>query len=71
MKFDLAINLGVNPRHADENIRFTTSLPHGTGKKVSVLVIASGPKEKEAEQAGADFVGNKEYLEFIGMNDAY
>ena len=59
---DLAINLGVNPRHADENIRFTTSLPHGTGKKVSVLVIASGPKEKEAEQAGADFVGNKEYL---------
>jgi len=59
---DLALNLGVNPRHADENIRFTTSLPHGTGKKVSVLVIASGPKEKEAEQAGADFVGNKEYL---------
>ena len=59
---DLSFNLGVDPKHADENIRFTTPLPHGTGKKVSVLVIASGPKEKEAEQAGADFVGNKEYL---------
>ncbi|MFL2983468.1 MAG: 50S ribosomal protein L1 [Candidatus Neomarinimicrobiota bacterium] len=59
---DLAINLDVDPRHAEENIRVTTPLPHGTGKVVSVLVIASGAKEKEAEEAGADFVGNKEYL---------
>ncbi len=59
---DLAINLDVDPRHAEENIRITTPLPHGTGKTVSVLVLASGPKEKEAEDAGADFVGNKDYL---------
>lgn len=59
---DLAINLNVDPRHAEENIRVTTPLPHGTGKSVSVLVLASGPKEKEALDAGADFVGNKDYL---------
>ena len=59
---DLAINLNVDPRHAEENIRVTTSLPHGTGKSVSVLVLASGSKEKEALEAGADFVGNKDYL---------
>lgn len=59
---DMAINLNVDPRHAEENIRITTSLPHGTGKTVTVLVLASGPKEKEAEDAGADFVGNKDYL---------
>ena len=62
---DLAFNLKVDPRHAEENIRITTSLPHGTGKSVSILVLASGPKEKEAEEAGADFVGNKEYLNKI------
>ena len=61
---DLAINLGVDPRHADQNIRLTTTLPHGTGKEVKVLVVAQGPKEKEAEEAGADYVG-KEYLEKI------
>ena len=59
---DLAINLDVDPRHAEQNIRVTTPLPHGTGKKVSVLVLTSGPKEKEALEAGADFVGNKEFL---------
>ena len=59
---DLAIKLGVDPRHAEENIRVTTSLPHGTGKSVKVLVLTEGPKEKEAEEAGADFVGNKDYL---------
>jgi len=59
---DMAINLNVDPRHAEENIRITTPLPHGTGKTVTVLVLASGPKEKEAEDAGADFVGNKDYL---------
>lgn len=59
---DLAINLGVDPRHADQNIRVTTTLPHGTGKNVKVLVVTQGPKEKEAQDAGADYVG-KEYLE--------
>ena len=59
---DLAINLGVDPRHADQNIRLTTTLPHGTGKDVKVLVITQGPKEKDAQEAGADYVG-KEYLE--------
>ena len=59
---DLAVNLNVDPRHAEENIRLTAPLPHGTGKSVTVLVIASGPKEKEAEEAGADYVGNKEYI---------
>ena len=59
---DLAINLGVDPRHADQNIRLTKTLPHGTGKDVKVLVITQGPKEKDAQEAGADYVG-KEYLE--------
>ncbi|MAL65342.1 MAG: 50S ribosomal protein L1 [Candidatus Marinimicrobia bacterium] len=59
---DLAINLDVDPRHAEQNIRVTTPLPHGTGKKVSILVLASGVKEKEALDAGADYVGNNEFL---------
>ena len=59
---DLASNLDVDPRHAEENIRVTTPLPHGTGKSVSVLVLTQGAKEKEAQDAGADFVGNKDYL---------
>ena len=59
---DLAIKLGVDPRHAEENVRVTTSLPHGTGKSVKLLVLTEGPKEKEAEEAGADYVGNKDYL---------
>ena len=59
---DLAINLDVDPRHAEENIRVTTPLPHGTGNEVSILVLASGSKEKEGIEAGADYVGNKEYL---------
>ena len=66
VKFDetieLAINLGVDPRHADQNIRVSTTLPHGTGKEIKVLVFAQGPKEKEAKDAGADFVG-KEFLD--------
>ncbi len=62
---DISINLSVDPRHADQNIRVTTALPHGTGKVVKVLVLTVGPKEKEAEEAGADFVGNKDYLEKI------
>ena len=62
---EATVNLGVDPKRADQNIRVTTSLPHGTGKEVSVLVLASGPKEKEALEAGADYVGNKEYLDKI------
>jgi large subunit ribosomal protein L1 len=58
---DVAVRLGVDPKHADQIVRGTVSLPHGTGKKVRVLVIAQGEKAKEAEAAGADLVG----MEFI------
>jgi large subunit ribosomal protein L1 len=65
-KFDetvlLSANLGVDPRHADQQVRGTVVLPHGTGKKVTVLVLARGEKEKEASEAGADFVGADEYI---------
>ena len=54
---DVAVNLGVDPRHADQVVRGTVVLPHGTGKPVRVLVIAQGDKAREAEAAGADFVG--------------
>jgi large subunit ribosomal protein L1 len=62
---DLAINLNVDPRHAEENIRISTSLPNGTGKKVVILVLAQGPKVQEALDAGADYCGNKDYLDKI------
>ena len=62
---DCAIRLGVDPRHADQMIRGTVSLPHGTGKEVKVLVIAKGPKIQEALDAGADFAGYEDYLEKI------
>jgi large subunit ribosomal protein L1 len=58
---DVAVRLGVDPRHADQIVRGTVVLPHGTGKKVRVLVIAQGDKVREAEQAGADLVGT-EYI---------
>jgi large subunit ribosomal protein L1 len=68
-KFDetieMALRLGVNPKRADQVVRGTVVLPHGTGKKVSVLVLAKGEKEKEAEEAGADYVGSDEYIEKI------
>lgn len=54
---DVAVHLGVDPRHADQIVRGTVVLPHGTGKSVRVLVLAQGDKAKEAETAGADFVG--------------
>ena len=67
-KFDetveVAVRLGVDPRHADQVVRGTVVLPAGTGKTVRVLVIAQGPKVAEAEQAGADFVG-VEYVQRI------
>ncbi|MDP4114523.1 MAG: 50S ribosomal protein L1 [Bacteroidota bacterium] len=62
---DCAIRLGVDPRHADQMIRSTVSLPHGTGKPVKVLVIAKGAKAEEALEAGADFAGFEDYLEKI------
>jgi len=62
---DLAVNLGVDPKHADQIVRGTVSLPHGTGKKLKVLVIAKGEKVDEALSAGADYAGDKEYLDKI------
>jgi large subunit ribosomal protein L1 len=62
---DCAMRLGVDPRQADQMLRGTVSLPHGTGKTVSVLVIAKGAKSQEALDAGADFAGFEEYLEKI------
>ncbi len=59
---DVAVRLNVNPRHADQNVRGTVVLPNGTGRDVRVLVIARGPKEQEALDAGADMVGADEYL---------
>ena len=59
---DIAVNLGVDPRHADQVVRGTVVLPHGTGKSVRVLVLAQGDRAKDAEAAGADFVG-LEYLQ--------
>ena len=61
---DVAVRLGVDPKHADQIVRGTVSLPHGTGKKVRVTVIAQGEKAKEAEAAGADLVGI-EYIQKI------
>jgi large subunit ribosomal protein L1 len=61
---DIAVRLGVDPRHADQIVRGTVVLPHGTGKKVRVLVITQGEKVKDAEAAGADFVGT-EYIQKI------
>ncbi len=62
---DVAVRLGVDPRHADQMVRGSVVLPNGTGKDVRVLVFAKGEKEKEAQEAGADFVGNDELLEKI------
>ncbi len=68
-KFDssvqLSLNLNVDPRHADQQIRGAVVLPNGTGRSQKVLVVTQGPKEKEALDAGADFVGNKEILEKV------
>jgi large subunit ribosomal protein L1 len=61
---DVAVNLGVDPRHADQVVRGTVVLPHGTGKSVRVLVITQGDRVRDAEAAGADFVGI-EYIQKI------
>jgi large subunit ribosomal protein L1 len=62
---DMAIRLGVNPKHSDQMVRGTVALPHGVGKSVRVLVFAKGEKEKEAKDAGADFVGAEDLVEKI------
>ncbi|KGG79796.1 50S ribosomal protein L1 [Caloranaerobacter azorensis] len=68
-KFDetveLSVKLGVDPRHADQQVRGAVVLPHGTGKTRKVLVFAKGEKAKEAENAGADYVGAEEYINKI------
>ncbi len=63
--FDVAMKLGVDPRHADQMIRSSVALPHGTGKVTRVLVFAKGPKEAEALEAGADYVGGDDLVEKI------
>lgn len=62
---DLALRLNVDPKRADQMVRGTTVLPHGTGKKVRVLVFAKGEKEQEAREAGADYVGAEDLIEKI------
>ncbi len=63
--FEIAINLGVDPRKADQMVRGTVSLPHGTGKDVRVLVLTKAPKDQEALDAGADHAGFEDYIEKI------
>lgn len=62
---DINLNLGVDPRHADQVVRGTVSLPHGTGKTAKILVFAQGDKGKEAQEAGADFVGGDDEIKKI------
>ncbi len=62
---DIAVRLGVDPRKADQMVRGSVALPHGTGKSVTVLVFAKGEHIKQAEEAGADYVGGEEYAEKI------
>jgi len=62
---DMAMRLGVDPRHADQQVRGFVVLPHGTGRSVKILVFAQGDKEKEAAEAGADYVGLSELVEKI------
>jgi len=72
-KFDetieVAVRLGVDPRQADQNVRGTVVLPHGTGKSVRVLVFAKGDKEREARDAGADYVGGEELVKKISTEN--
>lgn len=68
-KFDetveMNVRLGVDPKRSDQMVRGTVELPHGRGKKIRILVLTKGEKEKEAQEAGADFVGSDEYIEKI------
>ncbi|OIO54717.1 MAG: 50S ribosomal protein L1 [Alphaproteobacteria bacterium CG_4_10_14_0_2_um_filter_63_37] len=62
---DIAVNLSVDPRHADQMVRGSVALPHGTGKTVRVLVFAKGPKAEDARNAGADYVGDNDLADKI------
>jgi len=62
---ELSVRLGVDPKHADQQVRGAVVLPHGTGKEVKVLVFAKGEKADEAKEAGADYVGGQDYAEKI------
>jgi large subunit ribosomal protein L1 len=62
---ELAVKLGVNPKHADQQVRGATVLPHGTGRTMRMIVFAKGEKAKEAEEAGADFVGAEDLVDKI------
>ncbi len=62
---DVAFRLGVNPKHSDQMVRGAVALPHGTGKSIKILAFAKGEKEKEAKDAGADFVGAEDMIEKI------
>ena len=62
---DIAMRLGVNPKHSDQMVRGTVVLPHGTGKSKKICVIASGERIKEAEESGADYAGGEELIEKI------
>ena len=72
-KFDetvnLAVRLGVNPKHADQMVRGAAVMPHGTGKSVRVLVIAKGDKAREAQDAGADYVGAEDMIDKVGKEN--
>ncbi|HZO15916.1 MAG TPA: 50S ribosomal protein L1, partial [Polyangiaceae bacterium] len=62
---DVAVRLGVNPRHADQMVRGAVVLPHGTGQTVRIAVFAKGDKAKEAQEAGADVVGDDDLVEKV------
>ena len=62
---DIAVKLGVNPKHADQMVRGSVSLPHGTGRDVKVLVFCKGEKQKDAQEAGADYVGDDELIQKV------
>src|SRR5687767_3890530 len=66
---DVSVRLGVNPKHADQMVRGAVVYPHGTGKTVRVLAIAKGDKAKEAQDAGADFVGAEDYIDKIAKEN--
>ncbi len=75
VKFDATIEahlrLGIDPRHADQNIRSTVALPHGTGKTMRVLVFAQGDAARDAQEAGADFVGSDDLVTRIDKEDFF
>src|SRR6476620_7381252 len=68
---EVHLKLGIDPRHADQNIRTTVALPHGTGKKVRVLVFAQGDAARAAQEAGADYVGSDDIIARIDKENFF